>query len=369
MDCDHVFNGYYPSSPPTTLKEYLDFCLQIDRNKFRPLIESPDQEHHPSNHSSETNSVSELPQLQIQKAELWFYKANADAMDSHKQMFSLTSIDNWDVEGKYKKFKTISLKQSPTTIGWISADVSAPLVEWLSPMAFATLHRSNRRRSSTQSYDKRNTDAYFMWKRNFGLASKHKFYLNVSCKTCLGEGGASSSSLENISTERTTRSRTGTKLSEVEGSHRPFFLIDYKRIDRSKHAKRKRVKDPVGESRDRRDRRNLNCDSNMKDCCRERLWVDFKDNGMDFIINPKGYHANFCRGDCNTAADNALRSAHNSRLYTYIRAQPSMARRLGIKSCCSATEYKSIDVMYVNKHNSISNKTISNLIVESCGCN
>lgn len=309
------------------------------------------------NHT-ETNSVSELPQLQIQKAELWFYKSNADAMDSHKQMFSLTSIDNWDVEGKYKKFETISLKQSPTAIGWISADVSSPLIDWLSPMAFATLHKTNRKRY-TAAHKKRNLDAYFMWKRNFGLTSKHKFFLNVSCKTCVG-GGSSMTSKED-----------GKKspLSSNEGTHRPFFLIDYKRIDRSKHGRKSKVKDPLGESRNRRDRRNLNCAKNMKDCCREQLWVDFKDNGMDFIINPKGYHANFCRGDCDTAADNAIRSAHNSRLYTYIRSKPSMARRLGIKSCCSATEYKSIDVMYLNKNNSISNKTISNLIVESCGCN
>lgn len=172
VDCDHVFKGYYPSSPPS-LKEYLDFCLQIDRNKFKHMVDANETE-------ISTNSVSHLPQLQIQKAELWFYKASPDAMDSHKQMFSLSSIDNWDVDGKYKMFQTISLKQSPTAIGWITADISAPLVEWLSPMAFATL-RSNRR--STASHNKkRHLDAYYTWKKNFGLSSKPKFFLNVSCK-------------------------------------------------------------------------------------------------------------------------------------------------------------------------------------------
>lgn len=298
------------------------------------------------NHS-ETNSVSELPQLQIQKAELWFYKSNADAMDSHKQMFSLKSIDNWDIEGKYKKFETISLKQSPTAVGWISADVSAPLVEWLSPMAFATLHKTNHRRN-TAYHKKRNLDAYFAWKKNFGHTSKHKFFLNVSCKTCIG-----GDPVEN---------RTQAK------PHQPFFLIDYKRIDPPKHDKRVKH-DPMAESRNRRDRRNLNCSETTKDCCRERLWIEFKENGMDFIINPKGYWANFCRGDCNTAADNAVRSAHNTLVRNYAQSDMRRARRLGIKTCCSATEYESLNVMYLNQNNMPSNMTFKNLIVKSCGCN
>lgn len=346
MDCDHVFKGYYPSSQPT-IKEYLEFCLQVDRNKFKPMVES-------SANYSETNSVSELPQLQIQKAELWFYKSNADAMDSHKQMFSLKSIDNWDVEGKYKKFETLSLKQSPTTIGWISADVSSPLVEWLSPMAFATLHKTHQRVRSKAYNRKRNIDAYFTWKKNFGHTSKHKFFLNVSCKTCIGTGGP----------EAENRTSKGTP----EPSHRPFFLIDYKRIDRSKHIKRMR-KDPQSESRNRRDRRNLICSDGSKDCCKERLWIEFKDNGMDFIINPKGYYANFCRGDCTTAADNAVRSAHSALVTYYAKGHPQNARRIGIRACCSATEYESLNVMYLNQNNQPSNKTFNNLIVKSCGCN
>lgn len=312
----------------------------------------------PSANHSESNSVSELPQLQIQKAELWFYKSNADAMDSHNQMFSLKSIDNWDVEGKYKKFETISLKQSPTTVGWITADVSAPLVEWLSPMAFATLHKTSHRIRNTAYHKKRNLDAYFTWKKNFGHTSKHKFFLNVSCRTCTGGGEGDGSLTEN---------RTSTASSNTETGHRPLLVIDYKRIDPSRHGKR--MRGVGGESRNRRDRRNLICTLSSKDCCRERLWIEFKENGMDFIINPKGYYANYCRGDCNQAADNAVRSAHNSLVSLYAQSHPAHARRLGIKTCCSATEYESLSVMYLNQNNLPSNRTFNNLIVKSCGCN
>lgn len=301
----------------------------------------------PDNHS-ETNSISELPQLQIHKAELWFYKSNADAMDSHNQMFSLTSIDNWDTEGKYKKFKTISLKQSPTTVGWISADVSAPMVDWLSPVAFATLHKNKHRDKNTAYHRKRNSDAYYAWKRNYAHTPKHKFFLNVSCKTCLGGGP------------------TGT-VSENK-SHRPFFLIDYKRIDRSTHGA-SRTKNG-GESRNRRSRRNLNCSSTTDDCCRERVFIEFNQVGMEFIISPRGYYANYCRGSCTTAAANALRSTHNTVLNNYAKVNPKGARQLGLKTCCSATDYESLTVMYTNpKTQEIHNRTMNNLIVKSCGCN
>lgn len=353
MDCDDVFKGYYPTSAPT-LKEYLDFCLQIDRNKFRRMVDG--------NHTDPlaTNSVAHLPQLQIEKAELWFYKASPDAMDSHKQMFSLTAIDHWDVEGKFKKFETISLKQSPTAIGWISADISAPLVEWLSPIAFATLHRrrSHRHRNSA-NHKKRHSDAYYTWKKNFGKTSRNKFFLNVSCKTCMG-----------TSKESQQQQQQGGKLLRrpTDDKFRPFFLIDFKRIDGTKHQ-RKTKATGMAEQRGRRDRRNINCVGNMKDCCRERLWINFADISMDFIIQPKGYYANFCRGSCKEIADMALMSSYSVQIFKYIKQKPNTAQLLGIKTCCSPSSFKTLTVHYINPKHEFSNLTLHNITAETCGCN
>lgn len=48
-----------------------------------------------------------------------------------------------------------------------------------------------------------------------------------------------------------------------------------------------------------RQRRNVNCNPQSTECCRDSLYIDFAEIGWsDWIISPKGYHAYFCRGTC-----------------------------------------------------------------------
>lgn len=52
-----------------------------------------------------------------------------------------------------------------------------------------------------------------------------------------------------------------------------------------------------------RSKRNPICQPGSKGCCKESLYVDFKQIGWnDWILAPPGYHANFCRGSCNEVA-------------------------------------------------------------------
>lgn len=52
-----------------------------------------------------------------------------------------------------------------------------------------------------------------------------------------------------------------------------------------------------------RPKRNSNCLPEMKECCRDELYINFKDIGWsDWILHPSGYHAYFCRGSCSSAA-------------------------------------------------------------------
>lgn len=52
-----------------------------------------------------------------------------------------------------------------------------------------------------------------------------------------------------------------------------------------------------------RPKRNSNCLPEMKECCRDDLYINFRDIGWsDWILHPSGYHAYFCRGSCSTAA-------------------------------------------------------------------
>lgn len=52
-----------------------------------------------------------------------------------------------------------------------------------------------------------------------------------------------------------------------------------------------------------RPKRNSNCLPEMKECCRDDLYISFEDIGWsDWILHPSGYHAHFCRGSCSSAA-------------------------------------------------------------------
>lgn len=63
-----------------------------------------------------------------------------------------------------------------------------------------------------------------------------------------------------------------------------------------------------------RAKRSTICHPGSKGCCKDLVYVDFKEIGWDdWIIVPKGYHANFCRGSC-SAIDSITKS--NSRYNT-----------------------------------------------------
>lgn len=63
-----------------------------------------------------------------------------------------------------------------------------------------------------------------------------------------------------------------------------------------------------------RPKRNSNCQPEMKECCRDELYINFEDIGWsDWILHPSGYHAYFCRGSCSSAASLTVSgSAYNN---------------------------------------------------------
>lgn len=49
----------------------------------------------------------------------------------------------------------------------------------------------------------------------------------------------------------------------------------------------------------RRMKRSSNCGPGVNECCRENLYISFAEIGWDnWIMQPKGYNAYFCRGSC-----------------------------------------------------------------------
>ena len=90
---------------------------------------------------------------------------------------------------------------------------------------------------------------------------KKNFGLKISCKTCKRPVDE-----EPISSENDLK---------------PFVAIKMK-----KNTKR------------RTKRRATDCDSGYSKCCRASLYVSFSKIKYDFITQPAGYNANYCKGTC-----------------------------------------------------------------------
>ncbi|VVD05985.1 unnamed protein product [Leptidea sinapis] len=119
----------------------------------------------------------------------------------------------------------------------------------------------------------------------------------------------------------------------------------------------------------RRRGRTLECGATTSECCREPLYVSFRELGWDdWIIRPTGYHAYFCKGTCLpisgvTKAD----SYHHNIIRKYFYAI-SNDRKAEFKPCCAPTTFSSLQLLYMDSNNTVTQKTLPNMVVESCGC-
>ncbi|KOB68104.1 Dawdle [Operophtera brumata] len=119
--------------------------------------------------------------------------------------------------------------------------------------------------------------------------------------------------------------------------HRPFLVLYTKYAGKRRHG------------------RALDCAATTTQCCREPLFVSFKELGWDdWIIRPEGYHAYFCKGNC----------APISAKYFYTVSD----RKAEFKPCCAPTTFSSLQLLYLDSTNTVTQKTLPNMVVESCGC-
>ncbi|KAL0809945.1 hypothetical protein ABMA28_010800 [Loxostege sticticalis] len=120
----------------------------------------------------------------------------------------------------------------------------------------------------------------------------------------------------------------------------------------------------------RRRGRALECGATTSECCREHLYVSFKELGWDdWIIRPAGYHAYFCKGTC--APISAITMTDNSYHHNIIRKyfySVSNERRIEFNPCCAPTTFSSLQLLYVDSNNTVTQKTLPNMVVETCGC-
>ncbi|EDW11715.1 inhibin beta A chain [Drosophila mojavensis] len=141
------------------------------------------------------------------------------------------------------------------------------------------------------------------------------------------------------------------EIISVNKNYRPFIMID---------TQNRRSKS--------RQKRNINCSSGVTECCREKLYISFADIGWDnWILQPKGYDAYFCRGSCSSVASVAQAASHHSSLLKILSTNGTR-KPLDLIPCCTAKQYSSLQLVVLDSSNSATIKTLPNMVVESCGC-
>ncbi|NWU13915.1 INHBC protein, partial [Cephalopterus ornatus] len=140
-------------------------------------------------------------------------------------------------------------------------------------------------------------------------------------------------------------------LAEHSDSHRPFVVAQARA--RTPH---------------RVHRRGIDCGADSRMCCRQEFFVDFKEIGWeDWIIQPEGYHMNYCAGLCplHMAGIPGLAASFHTAVLNRIKAASAAA---AVDSCCVPTQRRPLSLLYYDRDSNIVKTDIPDMIVDSCGC-
>ncbi|OXA58793.1 Inhibin beta chain [Folsomia candida] len=118
-------------------------------------------------------------------------------------------------------------------------------------------------------------------------------------------------------------------------------------------------------------RRALECGPRVKHCCKQRFYVSFHELGWDdWIIAPKGYYANYCRGHCGGPfrTPDTYHSYHAHIIEEYRRTTDGQSNLEGITPCCAPTKFAPMSLIYFGPDYNIIKRDLPKMIVEECGC-
>ena len=98
-------------------------------------------------------------------------------------------------------------------------------------------------------------------------------------------------------------------------------------------------------------------------CCRYPLWVSFKDIGWDeWIVEPEGYQAYYCDGDC----PHRYKMAHN---FAGVQALVNMVNPAAAPApCCSATKLSPLNLLHYDENENLVVSVYEDMIIKECKC-
>ncbi|XP_069735766.1 inhibin beta C chain-like [Phaenicophaeus curvirostris] len=115
-------------------------------------------------------------------------------------------------------------------------------------------------------------------------------------------------------------------------------------------------------------RRGIDCSGTSRMCCRKEFFMDFKEIGWeDWIIQPEGYHMNYCAGLCplHMAGSPGLATSFHAAVLNLIKANNADA---AVDSCCVPTQRRPLSLLYYDRDSNIIKTDIPDMIVDACGC-
>ncbi|OAF69067.1 hypothetical protein A3Q56_03177 [Intoshia linei] len=121
------------------------------------------------------------------------------------------------------------------------------------------------------------------------------------------------------------------------------------------------IKLEMREEDSHRNKRNtaLMCDKSSREhrCCRYDMKIDFAEFGWHWILSPKTFNANYCRGKCPFLYENKY--AHSNIIQRKISK---------VKPCCNPVNLAPLRVTYINEDHNVVVEDVADIIVTRCGC-
>lgn len=212
---------------------------------------------------------SDIHATEVSTAELWFHK-ESDELDSHNQTFVVSEVAHWDSNRSFQKTKPIAIRETNLTGESLRKPFATSRIISSLPISEGWLK----------------IDVTYVIRNWLEYQDSPTHAINVACKTCGMDSSNSPISFKN--------------------TLKPFLVIyTHSQARRAAHRRQKRSSD---------------CGNGIRECCREKLYVSFAEIGWDdWILQPPGYNAYFCKGSCTTAASLTLSATqHNNILQVNI---------------------------------------------------
>ncbi|CAM1305647.1 INHBB (predicted) [Pycnogonum litorale] len=282
--------------------------------------------------------------LQVRKATLWLsfrFKSTVDkkmkaSFYNHKVTIYVFSVNSKKLSRRINNDKS-------------STGINVPTHRLGKHMKLLASHKLRMRHMGWKRLDI--TKAVKEW---FSGNKTEKLNLFVDCTGCgtLIEPVAVFKNGDNVRKTRNyiSHRRRNHRRRRKKKAFRPFIVIET---------------EPLRTHRIRK--RSAECDGSMTRCCKQTLYVNFKQlKWNDWIIYPRGYYANYCMGSCSQKglSPDSYINYHSFVMEEYRIHNPYAS----IKPCCAPRKLSPISLIYFDKEYNIIKTDLRDMSVDECGC-